>query len=80
MVRNALIGLVMGGDAVLGWMGHPVPAWYTLNVVPNRIGYCMGEQGGRGGLDGASGDTHNIVPNRIGYCMGEQGAMLYEGE
>ena len=45
MVRNALIGLVMGGDAVLGWLGHPVPAWYTLNVVPNRIGYCMGEQG-----------------------------------
>ena len=44
MVRNALIGLVMGGDAVLGWMGHPVPAWYTLNIVPNRIGYCMGEQ------------------------------------
>ena len=41
--RNVVMGLAMGGDALLGALGQPVPGWYQRHIAPNRIGWCMGE-------------------------------------
>ncbi len=42
MLRNVVIAAAVGGEHAANFFGVPVPAWYTANVVPNRMGWCFG--------------------------------------
>ena len=43
--RNAVMALAVGGDTLFGMMGIQVPGWYSRVIAPNRMGWCMGENG-----------------------------------
>ena len=42
-IRNLGLVTAIAGDTLFGWMGIPVPGWYTRTVLPNRFGWIMGK-------------------------------------
>jgi selT/selW/selH-like putative selenoprotein len=40
--RNVALAVALAGDQIFGFFNMPTPPWYTANIVPNRMGWCLG--------------------------------------
>jgi hypothetical protein len=42
--RNVALAVALAGDQIFGFFNMPTPPWYTTNIVPNRMGWCLGKE------------------------------------